>query len=168
VQAGGRIGPGALNFAGGACVTIPDAVELRPTTFTISVWMNAGSQTGSVFSRPLNGATTISNSIHIFYDTNLTRLDAEVAGFVASSTVSPGWNHVVLRYDGAIVTLYVGGFYRSEATAGGVAYGANDTHLIGCDYDAGTFVSGFVGSIDDLRIYDRALDQDEITALAAQ
>jgi hypothetical protein len=91
-----------------------------------------------------------------------------VAGIIASSTLSPGWNHIALRYDGAVVTLYVGGLYRSDATAGGIAYGANDTHLIGCDIDAGSVVSGFLGSIDDLRIYDRGLDQSEIAALAAQ
>jgi hypothetical protein len=168
VQAGGRIGPFALNFSGTQCVPIPDAPDLRPTTFAISVWINPGNATSVVFGRPLDGATMSTNSFVLGYDANTMQVNAEVASVTTSSALSPGWNHITMNFDAAIVSLYVGGIFRSDKTASGISYGGADTHLIGCDYDVGAFMGGYVGSIDDLRFYDRTLSDAEIKALAAQ
>jgi hypothetical protein len=167
LQVGGRIGPGAINFAGTQCVFIPDALELRPTAFTIAMWMNPGNATGVLFARPLDGTNTNSNSIEMLYDTSTTEIRIAVATLATSAATPAGWTHVTARYDGSILTLYVNGSYRSDRQVGGIVYGVADQHQIGCDYDTGSYVSGFTGSLDDLRFYDRALDNAEISALAA-
>lgn len=69
-------------------------------------------------------------------------------------------------FDGTNVTAYVDGVVAS-APAPGTAQYAADRLLIGCDIDIGAPMQHFTGSIDDVRLYDRALAPGEIASLAA-
>jgi hypothetical protein len=71
--------------------------------------------------------------------------------------VAPGWHHVAVTYDDSILRLYVDGKlaretrYEKEPAANPFPLSIGD---------------GFVGKIARLKLFDRALDQSEISVLA--
>ena len=68
------------------------------------------------------------------------------------------WTHVALTFDGARIRLYVDG----EEVDDSIAYGAQATTgdlWLGCTEAKNSF---FKGLIDEVRIYDRALDEAEV------
>ncbi|MEM9492515.1 MAG: LamG domain-containing protein, partial [Myxococcota bacterium] len=76
--------------------------------------------------------------------------------------VSPGqWTHVAITWTDRTKRIYVDG----QTVAVGEADIAFDRGavLIGADIDSGQVVARFNGSIDDVRIYSRALSGEELT-----
>ena len=75
------------------------------------------------------------------------------------------WHHLALTWDGAMIRLYVDGASVDEAEASEVLY---DRQLgrIGADFDHGEVSNHLLGAVDDVRIYRRALEADEIAELA--
>jgi hypothetical protein len=75
---------------------------------------------------------------------------------VASTPLSSGaWHHVVMTYDGANQKIYIDGVLQTTNPATGVIRTNNSNLEIG---------QGFAGKIDDVKIYNRAISQEEITA----
>ncbi|MBI3853266.1 MAG: LamG domain-containing protein [Verrucomicrobia bacterium] len=85
----------------------------------------------------------------------------------ASSLITPTnqWSFVALTYDGSNIRLYANG--GSETNAIGPLNTQNSHLWIGAETlnDGGTFRDFFKGSIDDVRIYNRALSQQEVQQL---
>jgi hypothetical protein len=70
------------------------------------------------------------------------------------------WNHLVGKYNNGFWALYLNGLLLAQAD--GVAVGGSQTELkIGNSGSA----ESFIGKLDDIAIYNRALTQEEITAL---
>ena len=90
------------------------------------------------------------------------RVDNETVTGVA--TVADGtWHHVAGVYDGATVTLYVdGAFDRVVSVAVGSLETSNGLRF-GENWELGH--SYFAGDLDEVRLYDRALDASEILDL---
>ncbi|GAB5549183.1 MAG: hypothetical protein SangKO_089430 [Sandaracinaceae bacterium] len=84
---------------------------------------------------------------------------------ISSSTpLAPGgWTHFAMVFDGDGLTLYLDGASPNFATFAGQRTDASDI-LIGARDAAG--MEAFEGWIADLRVYDRALGEAEIAALA--
>ena len=78
------------------------------------------------------------------------------------------WSHVVSTWDGTAdgshIHIYIAGAEVDYADTTGTAMPRSDDSTTGAflDCDADT---GFVGTIDDVRIYDHALDASEISLL---
>lgn len=82
-----------------------------------------------------------------------------------SSSVSldtMNWYHVVITYDGSQRNIYINGLACGSSTMGKITQG--DSILIGA---IPKYMTGFSwkGNIDDIRIYNRALNQAEISRL---
>ncbi len=167
----GRIGTGAASFDGTECLDIPDAIDLRPIEFTAALWANLSPQPSAVeqmFTHPEDGATTANNSFEMFYNTVTTQLIVAAANTNAVTPYVGGWHHIALVYDGASVSLYVDGVAKLQPVpAGAILYGSDPLH-IGCDLNSGVEQNFYFGLLDDVRLYDRALSQPEVAALAAQ
>ena len=68
------------------------------------------------------------------------------------------WTHVALTYDGSLLRLYVNGVQAASANVSGAIQSSSSPLWIGGNqYD-----ENFVGLIDDVRVYNRALTQAEI------
>ncbi len=83
---------------------------------------------------------------------------------VAGRSPSPveAWSYVALTYDGATLQLFVDGTEVSSHATTGAIRGPGDTPLwIGGNHPYGEY---FEGSIDEARVYDRALGEAEIRA----
>jgi hypothetical protein len=81
----------------------------------------------------------------------------DTAGALVEQKVAPGWHHVAVTYDGDVLRLYVDGKLARE-THYDKKPAANPFPL--------SIGDGFVGKIARLKLFDRALDQSEISALA--
>lgn len=87
----------------------------------------------------------------------------------ASSLIIPSnqWSFVALTYDGSSIRLYANG--QSETNGIGPLNTQNSRLWIGAETlnDGGSFRDFFKGSIDDIRIYNRALSTEEAAQLYA-
>ena len=81
----------------------------------------------------------------------------DIAGAMVEWKLAPGWHHVAVTYDGNSLRLYVDGKLARE-TRYDKKPAANPFPL--------SIGDGFVGKIARLMLFDRALDQSEISTLA--
>jgi hypothetical protein len=86
--------------------------------------------------------------------------------FVGSDTYSQAgtialnaWSHLAATYDGSTLRLYVNGTQVSSQTIAGSILGSSGPLRIGGNTVWGEW---FKGSIDDVRVYDRALSAAEV------
>ena len=80
--------------------------------------------------------------------------------YVTGPSASPvgSWTHVALTYDGSLLRLYVNGVQAASANvSGAIQQSSNPLWIGGNQYN-----ENFVGLIDDVRVYNRALTQAEI------
>ena len=75
------------------------------------------------------------------------------------------WNHVVYTYDGANARLYINSVLVDTSTSIASLDNNFSSIRLGQYYNSGFSLNGY---LDDARIYNRALDQDEIDLLFAE
>jgi hypothetical protein len=85
----------------------------------------------------------------------------------SSGTEAQGavWTHCVGSYDGTKLSVYVNGVLKNSSNPGGaIDYGSSKEVFAGVNssYNVGSWLSG---SLDDVRIYNRALSAEEIKAI---
>ncbi|MEM1323268.1 MAG: LamG-like jellyroll fold domain-containing protein [Bacteroidota bacterium] len=100
-----------------------------------------------------------------------------ISGVVAensSKTASVGssldfgrcWQHIVLMREGNRSSLYINGVLRQQSTAASrIDLTNNEVLSIGDGPCSGVTDTRYGGFIDEIRIYDRALDNDELASL---
>jgi hypothetical protein len=76
---------------------------------------------------------------------------------------SPGWHHLAYTFDGTTHRLFLDGVQRGMSTAAADT-GAVLRARLGANFDS---TERFVGQIDDVRVYGRALTAEEVAALNA-
>jgi hypothetical protein len=131
------------------------------TPFTVSAWVKG------VGSSPSLG---IIGSISVTTGWALEAHNGTARWYVNASTVSGAsinngtWHHVVGVRDGSTIYLYVDGVLAGSTTASQVGNSTDDSSSV---YIGSWGSSGFeyAGSIDDVRVYDRALSASEIEQL---
>jgi hypothetical protein len=84
--------------------------------------------------------------------------------FVSSPTLSAGWHHVAYVSDGTMQSLYLEGLHHDTVATRPPTAPVTAAFL--GTYDAANGAERFTGRVDDVRIYDRALTADQISALA--
>lgn len=136
---GGKVGRGYA-FDGRACIGVPDAA-LSPPARTVMAWVQAA-----------GGGVAVGK-------TGEYALTAPAAG---------GWHLVAATFDGATRRLYVDGEPASVTAAsaaddGGAGLGIGCSG-VGSDGATAGATERFVGVIDEVSIYDRALSAAEIGA----
>jgi concanavalin A-like lectin/glucanase superfamily protein/putative esterase len=172
--ASGEIG-GALNFDGvNDYVSVPDASSLDNTSaLTIAFWVKPtildGSPRGIVSKRT---APSIQDAYSVFFSTgNRLFVDIDTSNDRFSTNtvfLTNTWYHVAVTYDGTLalasrVNVYVNGVRdktAGETSASIPNYGSSLT--LG---KLGGTTSYFAGSLDDVRIYNRALTATEVSSL---
>ena len=79
----------------------------------------------------------------------------------AGSTANPlnAWTHVAVTYDGATIRLYVNGTQVASRLAAGAVQSVSNPLWIGGNQPYGEY---FLGLIDEVRVYNRALAQSDI------
>ena len=176
----------AFAFNNGAYVEVPYDATLRPTSFTISVWINpqASSNGNYIFSlnRWLGYKFQLqgSNLPFLTVFTNTGDFDKDDGG----TPVALGkWSQVMVTLDSGTENFYINGKLVGTQTISGTpttltsppnvsignelpksAYNFTDSSSPYAFYGA----NFFIGSIDDLRLYNKALSAAEVNSLYAQ
>jgi hypothetical protein len=163
----GRLG-NALVFDGSDDhVTVPDSPSLSITgDITVSLWFKtAGGVVGDRLIDPRS--STASNTFNMLFlggDTVAFTIDtgAGVSSQSPTSYSDNNWHHVVGKWDGSDIYLYVDGVQVDSDPQTGSMDNLSAPLIIGDRFD---FVGPFNGSIDEVRIYNRSLSEDEVYGL---
>ena len=163
-------------------ITVTDNLSLRPKNFTIIAWISVSNSTmwNNVVSKRINSNNT--NSYSLFegggnfgekkdyetYDvvtnldgTQITTLD-EIQNNVGIQLNT--WNLLIGSYDGNYLRFYINGeLIRIKSATGQIQYSDDPLFIGTCGYQGDG--QNFIGKIDDVFLYNRALTEQEITAL---
>ena len=143
--------------------------------FTIALWLLTKGQLGAasfpgVFVQQASsnrlawaiGVNKTTNAISF----SLSKAGVSSNGFEVSATVNV-WYHVAMIFDGLAITAYIDGkFANSTSFTLGALTPADGLLYIG--RDSGDNNRGTNGTVDDCRIYNRALTESEIRLLASE
>ncbi|MBN2593972.1 MAG: hypothetical protein JXA81_10730 [Sedimentisphaerales bacterium] len=162
----------ALQFNGGNYVDCGNAEVLNLGVFSVSFWYNIpATQTWNhMVSKGSHVAAGDPGSVNwgvMMVDAEQTILfetfnDTAWVGIRAATTINE-WHHAVATFSGDTMQLYHNGELAAEATGTGVLLDQSRSLIIGARSDAGYPAGGyFTGSIDDVRIYNKVLTEDEV------
>lgn len=160
-----------------AYITVPYATSTatRPAAaITASAWAYVSSATLAVTSNQKIFSTTESYGYNYVISSG-NRVEAYLmingtpysVGVAETALIANSWNFVAFTYDGATIRNYINGVQVASAAATGyINHTTTTPFCIGAEPNATTCSSEYyLGSIDDVRVYDRALSSTEITQL---
>jgi hypothetical protein len=172
---GGYDGKGAFEFtdSGEYINASADSALDLTDEFTVMAWINASSSGPSDYQTIINkeasypdrnywlslwGAGTI-GSLHLRFSTSSSDTDCDIGG--SADLRDDLWHHVVGVYNGTHCYVYVDGSLNSTYDpVVGTPEGQGDAFYVG--YEIGNGGRGFDGTIDDVRVYNRALTSEQI------
>ncbi len=172
----GRVGK-ALSFAGGMYVSVPsnDVLTIQGN-FTLSVWIKT-SNTGTggtsnyrdIISKVPSGspwpgyvmAINGNGAISVWTASNVAGAWSDDSGY---NLADGKWHLVSVSLSGTTAQIYVDGVAKGSFTK--AIPGSNNNGIFSLGAEVGTTASrDFIGSIDDVHIYNRALSSSEIKTI---
>jgi hypothetical protein len=169
VTALGKIG-GAFNFDGTVHVRVPDSAALKPAQFTAEAWVFPAAPNVE----PQRGKTIIAlGTTSDTWDLRLANNKVQFWSHRSQGLQGPSeiplneWTHLAISYDGTTKRIYVNGLeMASKEELGALVYDAAAVPVtIGSDWVSNQSGSHFIGSIDEVALYNRALTADEILGI---
>jgi hypothetical protein len=169
VWAAGKSGTG-LQFSGNNYISIPSSPVLSGGSgLTVSMWVNT-SAIGSKNILSKRHGTTPYSSYNMTVDTQTNNRascsvtnnsGASASAGAAANTFTRGvWQHIVCVYNGSNVRMYTNGVHNGFTNnLTGTVYSSNNLLYIPMSNSA------FSGSLDEVRIYNRALSAEEVAQL---
>lgn len=151
-------------------VMIPDSPSLRlSSALTIQAWINASQAGGKrmhIVAKESGPSTNDSYALWYNWDGYLYfgLMSTPIASVRTEFPAMNVWHHVAGVWDGSIMRLYVDGDeVANKSFAGPLVYDSNPV-LIGADDQDGDDIpeEGWIGLIDDVRIYDYARTAEQI------
>lgn len=135
-------------------------------TITVSAWVYPTStQSSTIISK---NSTTSDSQANLTLASSVPTIQMTINGSDTSATDTGNalpnntWSHVAATYDGSDLSLYVDGNLADSTPASGAISTNNLAWTIGRFANSGT--SYFAGSIDEVKMFSRALSASEITA----
>jgi hypothetical protein len=177
VKNGARTGPGRVQGGGvfdgkSSLVYVDENPSLELTgAMTVAAWVTLDSLPNRLADIVIKGHRLAPwQSYELLYDNvtqqfgfSIANSSGDYPGSKGPGTVSPGaWYHVVGVYDGSHIVTYVNGVAGARGAYSGEPYLALGPLYIGDEGDGGTDLPG---TLDEIRIYDRALSPEEVAEL---
>ena len=170
----------SLDFAAGDFVRVTDTTDLEPTDVSVSVWVR-NNGTPTTFDYILAKTVDINKAAYALYTSDnggLFFYASNAVDFFLSEDAGPGiwdgsWHHIAGIYDSSVPTvqLFVDGVEVGTPNAGPAAISYAETGFgnftIGTYDDCCGGLTDWIGNIDEVRVYDRVLTNEEIEALAS-
>jgi Concanavalin A-like lectin/glucanases superfamily len=160
---------GALAFPDtvNAYVEVEDSPELNPTeAITIAAWINPA-WTGNNRIMQKGSSDNQYRFLRESGDNFVFHLAGPTNGRLEGFATPPDgeWAHVTGTYDGSSMKVYYNGEVAGEQDATGQISTSGDSLFIGTKHATAPVGDGFSGSMDDIRLYGRAVAQEEIPAI---
>ena len=166
----------AYQFDGGSITGVANNFPIGSSARTISVWFKVTSNwAGGCAGRDIfvygNKQSTSSALVFRAWTNNavITGLEfitaTNVQYILPSNFVLNEWYHLLMSYDGVTARLYLDGALVSQTTLNWSGHQSGN-FSIGRSLSDVSCVNQLNGSIDDIRIYNRALTADEVKLLA--
>jgi Concanavalin A-like lectin/glucanases superfamily len=164
-----------LSFNGeAAAVQVPASPTLEPASVSVSAWVNSSASPGIyryIVAKGANGCSAASYGLYTGADGGLEFYVSTNQGL--SWTLSPDagqgvwngqWHNVVGTYDGSSLRLYVDGRQVGSGTpdTAPIAYGLPTSNNLAIGDYPWCPESDFNGSIDEVKVFNRALGSQEI------
>jgi len=159
----------AYSFSGSNYMITPSLMNYD--TVTVAAWVNTGSNDTGEREIICNFESA---GYGLFQTSNKLGFQADISGYKAvladNSPTIGTWYYVVGTYDNSTIKLYINGVLQTAQTSvSGPIVDSTMAMTIGANPSGTppgtTFGSDWIGSLDDVRIYNRALSPTEITAL---
>ena len=159
----------AMLFGEGNYITVPSSPSLNSPKdqITIAAWVRIGEWYGGGWAPTICKGR---NSGSVQYELNVQntgRADLSItqigARFENASCLRGAWHHIAVSYDGNMAKSYIDGNIAGLRHSPGRFSPVNEELLIGCDPPS--VMEWLLGAMDELRIYNRALSDDEIKAV---
>ena len=161
-----------LTFNGSGSYVVATTTASPDLYGTVSAWVNG---TGQAFEystgafTPGSLSVSIGSSVNGSINTRFIYSDSTYVdhnGVISGAWVSGGWNQVVLVRNNGTAQLYVNGALAdSWSLVAGKDLISSNLFAMGASGAAGTPGNYFLGSLDDVRVYNRALSASEISLL---
>jgi len=146
------------------CIRVMSTAE--PANLTFAAWfLPSADQTATVFGKPESSDTTFDNTFEIFGTASGDYYVATLPNSVNGSSPAGEWHHLAGTFDGTTLRAYYDGGPVGSTSGDPLVYTPEEIR-IGCDRDMAVELGFWSGSIDDVRLYSRALTPSEIAALA--
>ncbi|MFY0690209.1 MAG: cadherin domain-containing protein [Cyclobacteriaceae bacterium] len=150
-------------------IEVAYSANLNSDEFTVSVWVKPDgnpSNTGSIYSSrdSFKGYMAYNSFDTEWKWTNHFGTGGEYQGISGNPVEQNAWVHLVLKYDGSESSIYENGKLVSSLPVT-ITKNTVQSFLIGAGANEGPMNFFFPGSIDDIRVYDRALNTSEIRDL---
>jgi len=165
----GIIGTGALDFGGADAIEIPHSDSLSITdAITIAAWTYMRSNASGEMAIVSKGSWAANNLPYELTETNGGVIFWQFYDNEGRDTCSPAspaageWHHIAATYDSTIFRCYVDGQLGEEWAYAGAMPQNTSPVTVGRRSGGGTFYNGM---IDDVAVFHRALEQDEIAKL---
>jgi hypothetical protein len=157
-----------LHFNGTGYVMANDSSSLDPTSqITVSAWINADTWANGNH-RILQKSTDDSdNQYRLLVEGGALKFDITGLGTAQTTTLpsTGAWHNVTGTYDGSTIKLYVDGSLVASQAASGQIPVTNGPLFVATKNAGAPAGDHFVGTIDEVRIYARALTQAQIQLL---
>jgi hypothetical protein len=158
-------------------VTIPNVPELKlAQTFTVAAWLKTTTNfRDDAIAVNKGGLSTDSTGNNMNYGLWMTSSEKLRGGFETSSGTNKfvtssasyntgKWQHGVVTFDGSTIKLYINGTIVSR-TSTSTTPESSGSHPLRIGADSRIIADLFTGSIDEVGVWNRALDENEISKL---
>lgn len=136
----------AMHFEVGHKITFPASLPITGDQFTVEAWIKPTQTSG------VRKIIEKENSFKIAIDSELlvgaVQTDTPMIDFGSRRVVSNAWHHVALAYNGEKALLYLDGVAVTDDDVSGDIVWSNKPIILG---------GSFIGDIDEVAIYDKAL-----------
>jgi hypothetical protein len=165
----GKVG-GAFSFDGTVYVQVPDSPSLRPTQFTAEAWVFPTVQINAYQAVIAKGSSKIDAATWFM---GILNGQFHFVTFPSHLLAAPSpvplnqWTHMAISFDGRTKKIYVNGLLVASASGlGPVAYDPSPVPVtIGSAWAFNASSHSLTGLVDEVALYDRALNADEILAI---
>ncbi|MCF3109651.1 PKD domain-containing protein [Niabella sp. CC-SYL272] len=170
-------GVGSFDGSGGLIVTDNPGFNMGTGDFTVSVWIQSSSTVRMMVWQESGKNGSKDNQAWMRLNSSATQYTAfnteDAAGGSFLALADPGniadgkWYHMVAVRSGLVTKIYINGQKMAErSSATGVKDVSNTGDFkIGMQEGSSSFSNYFIGKLDELIVYKRALNDNEITNL---
>lgn len=170
-------GVGGFDGSGGLMVADNPAFNMGAGDFTVSVWIQSSSTVRMMVWQESGKNGSKDNQAWLRLNSSVTQYTAfnteDAAGGSFLALAEPGnitdgkWYHVVAVRSGLVTKIYINGQKMTErSSTSGVKEVSNTADFkIGMQEGASSFSNYFIGKLDELIVYKRALNDNEIANL---